>query len=113
MYGGRRPLTCRGAIPRPVAPHLAPRAASIAPNRPSAPPLTCGNVRPLGFEPRTCGVCVRRSPAFIRVQNVPQLLGSSFTGVRDSPPVFAVRGSPFGSPRTVGLGASHDATLRT
>jgi hypothetical protein len=54
---------------------------------------------PLRLRPRTCGVCVRRSPAFIRVQNVPQLRGSLFMGVRTSSPVFAVRGSPFGSPK--------------
>ena len=55
------PLTCRGAIARPMAPHLAPRAPKTAPRRRRAPPLTCEDVRPLGFEPRTCGLRVRCS----------------------------------------------------
>jgi hypothetical protein len=44
-----------------MAPHLAPRAPKTPPRRSCAPRLTCGNVRPLGFEPRTCGLRVRCS----------------------------------------------------
>ena len=57
-----------------LAPLLAPRGPKTAPRRSRAPLLTCGNVRPLGFEPRTCGLRVLAQPSFLKV--TPGLNGS-------------------------------------
>ena len=40
--------------------------------------LTCGDVRPLGFEPRTCEVCKGCSDVYIVVQKARWLLGFLF-----------------------------------
>jgi hypothetical protein len=49
---------------RAMAPHLAPRAPKTPPRQPCTPCLTCDDVRPLGFEPRTCGLRVLALPSF-------------------------------------------------
>jgi hypothetical protein len=48
----------RAESPRAVGPSVGPISPLDAAAAPGSSGATCGNVRPLGFEPRTCGVVI-------------------------------------------------------
>jgi integrase len=62
--------------------------------------ISAAKVRPSGFEPETCGVRFRCSQAFAGVRNCALTLDLPFARVRTGSQASALRGSPFGSPKS-------------